>query len=99
MRHGCTPLFEYPAEVLPADRFDNPLPDEVIAQLGQSPAAERQAQGRRRSARQAPDGVDLPLGQARRGPHPAPPGQGGEAVLGEIAEVGINGVDMHLEQL
>src|SRR5262249_24536149 len=47
---------EHPTEVLPADRFDNPLPNQVIAMLGQSPAAERQAQGRRRLARQAPDG-------------------------------------------
>lgn len=50
-------------------------------------------------ARQAPDRVDLPLGQARRSPDPALPVQTREAVLGEIAEVGIDGIYMHLEQL
>jgi hypothetical protein len=99
MRRSVYPFFEHATEVLPTDCFDNPLPDEVIPKLGQSPAVERQAQGRWRLARQAPDGVDLPLGEARRSPHLAPPAQRGKTVLGEIAEVGRDGIDMHLEQL
>ena len=85
--------------MLPADRFDNPLPNKVIAKLGQSPAAERQSQGRRWLAREAPDGVDLPLGQARWHPSSAPLTQNGEAVWGKTAEVGIDRIDMHLKQL
>ena len=69
------------------------------AQLGQAPAAERQAQGCGRLASHLPDGRDLLTGQARRGPHRAWPAQRGHAVSREVAEVGVHGVDMHMEQL
>jgi hypothetical protein len=85
--------------VLTADRFDNPLSDEVGPQLGQTPAAERQAQGRGRLTGQAPDGGDLPLGQAGRSPDRASSAQGVQALFGEIAEIRIDGVDVDLEQL
>jgi hypothetical protein len=85
--------------VLTADRFDNPLSDEVGPQFGQTPAAERQAQGRGWLTGQTPDGGDLPLGQAGRGPGWASSVQEVQALLGEITKIGIDGVDMDLEQL
>lgn len=44
-RRRYPPFFQHPAEVLAADRFDDPLSDEVRLQLGQASAAVRQAQG------------------------------------------------------
>ena len=70
---GCTPLFQHPAEVLAADRPDDPPSDEVLAELGQAPAAEGQAQGRRGLAGQPVDGRDLLAGEARRSPDGARP--------------------------
>jgi len=55
------PFFQHPAQVLAADRGDDALADEVRAQLGQAPAAQRQPQGGGRLAGQAPDGSDLLL--------------------------------------
>jgi len=85
--------------VLTADRFDNPLSDEVGPQLGQTPAAERQAQGRGWLTGQAPDGGDLPLGQAGRSPDRASSTQEAQALLGEITKIRVDGVDMDFEQL
>jgi hypothetical protein len=85
--------------MLPADRFDDPLSDDVRAQLGQAPPSERQTRGRGRLAGQAPDGLDLPSGQAWRSPHRAWSAQKGQAVLREIAEISIHGVDVDPEQL
>jgi len=96
-RRSVYPLFQHPAEVLAADRGDDPLPEEVRAQLGQAPASERQPQGRWRAIGQAPDGGDLLLGQARGGSQLAGATQRRKAVPREGAEIGRDGVAMDLE--
>ena len=98
MRRRVYPFFQHSAEVFTADRPDDPPLDEVRAQLGQAPAAERQAQGRGRLAGHLSESRDLLVGQSRRGPHRARSAEGGQAVPREVAEVGIHGVDMRLEQ-
>ena len=82
-----------------ADRSDDPLLDQVRAQLGQAPADERQTQGCGRLAGPPPDGGDWLAGQARRSPRRARSAQGGQAVPCEIASIGIHGIDLCLDQL
>ena len=80
--------------MLAADPRQDALPDQVGAELGQGPAAVRQAEVVRGCLGQPPDGADLGVAEARRGARAARLANRVQPQALEGAQVGVGRVDM-----
>jgi hypothetical protein len=84
--------------VLAADPREDALPDQVGAELGQGPAAVRQAEVVRGRLGQPPDGADLGVVEARRGARAARLANRAQPQALEGAQVGVGGVDVNPQE-
>jgi hypothetical protein len=83
--------------VLATDGLEDPLPDEVVAELGQRPPSVRQAELRGGLVRDPNDGSTLVRSQARRGAAPVDRFNDGESIPVKGVQDRVHGIGVQRE--